>query len=97
MNLVFLEVKIIVILTPRLSKIFDTSEVIDMQESFLNSNINADLSSWDIVVVTSMNTMLHTASMFNSDISSCDIVVVTHINVIFYQACFSITIFLALM
>ena len=97
MNSVFLEVNIIVILTPRLSKKFDTSEVIDMQDFFLNSNINADLFSWDVVVITIMNTMLHTASTFNIDISKCDIVVVTHTNVIFYQACFSITIFLALM
>ena len=33
---------------------FDTSEVTDMEEFLMSSNINADLSSWDVSSVTSM-------------------------------------------
>ena len=35
-------------------KCFDTSEVTNMDQFLMGSNINADLSSWDVSSVTSM-------------------------------------------
>ena len=35
-------------------KYFDTSEVTDMGNFLMSSNINADLSSWDVSSVTRM-------------------------------------------
>merc|ERR1711957_1077730 len=58
-------------------KCFDTSEVTNMDQFLMESNINADLSSWDVSSVTSMQEMFKTASVFNGDISRWDVSVVT--------------------
>merc|ERR1711957_883628 len=54
-------------------KCFDTSEVTNMDYFLLESNINADLSSWDVSSVTSMNEMFRNVTTFNSDVSDWDV------------------------
>merc|ERR1712238_485397 len=67
-------------------KCFDTSEVTNMDQFLMGSNINADLSSWDVSSVTSMWEMFKTASVFNGDISRWDVSVVTTMQAMFNQA-----------
>merc|ERR1711957_884456 len=65
---------------------FDTSEVTNMDQFLMESNINADLSSWDVSSVTSMQEMFKSASVFNGDISRWDVSVVTSMYSMFFQA-----------
>jgi len=65
---------------------FDTSEVTNMDNFLMGSNINADLSSWDVSSVTSMWEMFKTASVFNGDISRWDVSVVTSMYKMFNEA-----------
>jgi len=65
---------------------FDTSEVTDMISFFIDSNINADLSSWDVSAVTDMERMFSSAIEFNGDVSNWNVSKVTNMYVMFYQA-----------
>merc|ERR1711957_989312 len=67
-------------------KCFDTSEVTNMDQFLMESNINADLSSWDVSSVTSMQEMFKTASVFNGDISRWDVSLVTSMYKMFIEA-----------
>merc|ERR1712238_200502 len=59
-------------------KCFDTSEVTNMDQFLMGSNINADLSSWDVSSVTNMHAMFYQAHEFDNDISSWDVSSVTN-------------------
>merc|ERR1712238_246870 len=65
---------------------FDTSEVTNMYRFLMDSNINADLSSWGVSSVTSMQEMFKSASVFNGDISRWDVSVVTSMDSMFDNA-----------
>merc|ERR1711957_312755 len=67
-------------------KCFDTSAVTDMYWFLKTYSINADLSSWDVSSVTTMQGMFHQASAFNGDISSWDVSSVTMMQSMFYKA-----------
>merc|ERR1712238_40308 len=67
-------------------KCFDTSEVTNMDQFLMGSNINADLSSWDVSSVTSMWELFKEPTDFNGDISSWDVSSVTNMHAMFYQA-----------
>merc|ERR1712160_132841 len=67
-------------------KCFDTSEVTNMDQFLDGSNINADLSSWDVSSVTSMQAMFKEASVFNGDISNWDVSSVNTMWATFHQA-----------
>merc|ERR1711957_762541 len=67
-------------------KCFDTSEVTHMRELFKESDINADISSWDVSSVTTMGAMFRQASVFNSDLSSWDVTAVTAMHYMFVEA-----------
>merc|ERR1712238_98128 len=67
-------------------KCFDTSQVTNMDNFLSGSNINADLSSWDVSSVTSMNQLFKKASVFSGDISSWDVSYVTSMQGMFEEA-----------
>merc|ERR1712160_99487 len=67
-------------------KCFDTSEVTNMDQFLMGSNINADLSSWDVSSVTSMRATFNRAPVFDNDISSWDVSSVTEMTGIFKLA-----------
>merc|ERR1712160_43455 len=67
-------------------KCFDTSEVTNMDQFLMGSNINADLSSWDVSSVTSMRATFNRAPVFDNDISSWDVSSVTEMQGMFYSA-----------
>merc|ERR1712238_48822 len=72
--------------TKAIVQCFDTSEATNMDNFLSGSNINADLSSWDVSSVTSMWEMFKTASVFNGDISRWDVSVVTNMYKMFNEA-----------
>merc|ERR1712238_427351 len=70
-------------------KCFDTSEVTNMDSFLMESNINADLSSWDVSSVTDMEYMFNGAYEFNGDVSDWDVSSVTSMNNMFYATKFN--------
>ena len=50
-----------------------TSGVQNMDFLFFNSDLNPDISSWDVSNVQNMNYMFYDAVLFNADISSWDV------------------------
>jgi surface protein len=67
-----------------------TSLVTDMSSLFYNedenSNVNADISSWDVSNVTNMEMMFRDATKFNQDISKWDVSKVTNMKEMFRNA-----------
>ena len=51
-----------------------------------NTQLNADLSLWDVSNVTNMSNLFHTASSFNGDISNWDVSNVTNMFGLFFRA-----------
>merc|ERR1712238_357171 len=70
-------------------KCFDTSEVTNMDEFLEGSNINADLSSWDVSSVTIMKDMFYSALAFNNDISGWDVSSITNMRSLFKLTVFN--------
>merc|ERR1711957_1111566 len=66
-------------------KCFDTSLVTNMDYPFMtgmnslyaSTDVNADISSWDVSSVTAMNEMFNSATKFNCDVSDWDVSSVT--------------------
>jgi len=56
-----------------------------MTRLFKDTGINADLSSWDVSSVTTMDDMFNGAAKFNSDVSEWDVSSVTNM-VVSYQS-----------
>merc|ERR1711957_520831 len=54
-------------------KCYDTSLVTNMTKFFSYSDVNADLSSWDVSSVTEMADMFYGATKFNGDVSDWDV------------------------
>ena len=71
-------------------KCFDTSEVTNMDSFLMESNINADLSSWDVSSVTSMNVSFHFRKtfMFNIVYFSIKYLYLSLYIITFYSRCF---------
>ncbi len=63
-----------------------TTFVTDMQDLFMNSNFNDDISNWDVSNVTNMSQMFVQTLYFNSDISKWDVSNVTSFYGMFYEA-----------
>merc|ERR1712238_397810 len=53
-------------------KCFDTSLVTNMSYLFEDTDVNADISSWDVSSVTTMTWMFRSATKFNGDVSDWD-------------------------
>merc|ERR1711957_645387 len=71
-------------------KCFDTSLVTNMNNLFASSDVNADISSWDVSSVTDMDSMFGRgfgkAAKFNGDVSNWDVSSVTNMDSMFYEA-----------
>ena len=66
---------------------WDTSEVSDMSELFLNaSEFNADISEWDVSNVTNMNKLFFRASSFNQPIGKWNVANVSTMKDMFLDA-----------
>ena len=65
---------------------FDTSEVTNINHFLLGSNINTNLSSWDLLSITSMQVMFYQATKFNNDTSGWDISSFCSMNSMFNEA-----------
>lgn len=64
----------------------DLSNVFDMSEMFKNSNMNNDISAWNVSNVTNMQSMFNYNIDFDQDISSWDVSSVTNMIGMFYFA-----------
>merc|ERR1712238_607472 len=67
-------------------KCFDTKLVTNMNNLFASTDVNADISSWDVSSVTYMNAMFFEATTFNSDVSNWDVSSVRDMDSMFYEA-----------
>merc|ERR1711957_406537 len=68
------------------TKCFDTSQVTSMFSLFKSTDVNADISSWDVSSVTNMAWMFYEATKFNGDVSDWDVSSVTAMDSMFYEA-----------
>ena len=53
--------------------LWDVSQVIDMKEMFMGTDIAQDLKNWDVSKVTNMEKMFYDAKNFNQDLSIWDV------------------------
>merc|ERR1712161_141278 len=67
-------------------KCFDTSLVTNMNNLFEDTDVNADISSWDVSSVTTMTYMFYEAKEFNGDVSDWDVSSVTDMTSLFESA-----------
>ena len=65
-----------------------TSRIVNMQQMFLNSEFNQDISNWDVSNVTNMESMFNESS-FNQDISNWDVSNVTNMESMFNESSFN--------
>ena len=66
---------------------WDTSQVTDMSELFMNcKSFNENISEWDVSNVTNMSYMFCYMSTFNQDVSGWDVSKVTNMSGMFYYA-----------
>lgn len=63
-----------------------TSGIKDMTLMFVNTSLSADISSWDVSNVKSMDRMFMGASSFNGDLSNWDVSSVRNMQAMFYRA-----------
>ena len=66
----------------------DVSEITDMEELFVCSKFNGDISGWDVSKVVKMNSMFE-MSLFNGNISCWDVSRVTDMTSMFSYAPFN--------
>ena len=66
----------------------DVSEITDMEELFVCSKFNGDISGWDVSKVVNMSSMF-AMSLFNGDISCWDVSSVMDMQLMFFQSNFN--------